>query len=73
MKNRGLGTHNEKIFADISTGNTPQFIWPICPNLPIIWVIFEKKTSHHMSIVYASNFLFYVNVVAEQGKIVFEG
>ena len=32
MKNHGLGTHNEKICAEISTGNTPntpQLIRPI--------------------------------------------
>ena len=29
----------------------PQFIWPICPNRPIIWDIFEKS-SLHMSIVH---------------------
>ena len=32
MKNHGLGTHNEKMCAEISTGNTlktPQLIRPI--------------------------------------------
>ena len=46
-------TIDEKMCAKISTGNTPntnnQFIWPICPNRPIIWDIFEKSP-HHMSI-----------------------
>jgi hypothetical protein len=37
--------------VDISTGNTPQFIQPICPNMPIIWDIFEKSP-HHMFIVH---------------------
>ena len=48
MKNHGLGTHNDKLCADSSTGNTPnisQFIRPICPNWPIIWDVF-KKSSH---------------------------
>ena len=52
MKNHGLGTHNHKMCAEISTGNTPnplQIIWPICPNWSIIWDIFEKSP-HHMSI-----------------------
>ena len=31
--------------------NIPQFIWPICPNRPIICDIFEK-ISYHMSIVH---------------------
>ena len=38
MENHGLGTHNDKMCADSSTGNTPQFI------RPIIWDTFEKKT-----------------------------
>ena len=28
MENHGLGTHNDKLCADSSTENTPQFIWP---------------------------------------------
>ena len=39
IKNHGIGTHNDKMCADSSTGytpNTPQSIRPICPNLPII-------------------------------------
>ena len=54
MENHGLGTHNDKMCAEISTENTPnttQFIRPICPNRPIIWDIFEKSP-HHMSIVH---------------------
>ena len=54
MKNHGLGTHNDKICAEISTGNapnTPQLIWPIHQNQPIIWDILEKSP-HHMSIVH---------------------
>ena len=35
------------IISTENTLNTPQFIWPICPNRPIIWDIFEKS-SHHM-------------------------
>ena len=41
-----LGTHNDKMCAEISTGNTPntpRFIRPICPNRPIIWDIFFKS------------------------------
>ena len=51
MENHGLGTHNDERWAESSTGNTPQFIRPICPNQPIIWDIFEKSP-HHMSIVH---------------------
>ena len=50
-----LGTNNDKMCAEISTENTPntpQFIWPICPNLPIIWDTFEKIPLH-MSIFHA--------------------
>ena len=47
IENHGLGTHNDKIYAKSSTGNTtstPQFIWPICmlPKSANFWVIFEK-------------------------------
>ena len=56
MENHGLGTHNDKMCAEILTGNTPQFIRPFCPNQPIISNIFEKS-QHHMSIVYAINHL----------------
>ena len=28
---------------------TPQFIWHICPNRPIIWDIFEKISHHSFS------------------------
>ena len=52
MENQGLATNNDKMCADSLTGNTPQYISPICPNRPIIWDIFEKS-SHHMSIVHA--------------------
>ena len=51
MKNHGLGTHNDKLCADSSTGNTPnisQFIRPICPNWPIIWDVF-LKSSHALT------------------------
>ena len=56
IENHGLGTHNDKMYAKSSTGNTtstPQFIWPICmlPKSANFWVIFEKG-SHHMSIVH---------------------
>ena len=40
MKNHGLGTHNEKMCAEISTGktpSTPQLIRPIGHKQPIIW------------------------------------
>ena len=43
-----LETHNEKMCAEILTGNTP--------NWPIISDIFEKSP-HHMAIVYALNHL----------------
>ena len=47
MKNHGLlRTHNDKMCAEISMGknpNTPQLIWPICPNWPFMWDISEKK------------------------------
>ena len=42
MENHGLGTHNDKMCAEILTQNTPQFIRPIFPNRPIVWDIFEK-------------------------------
>ena len=41
--------------AESSTGNTqntPQFIWPICQNQPIIWDMFWDNP-HHMPIVHA--------------------
>ena len=44
MEDHELGTHNDKMCAEISTG-----VWPICPNRPFIWDIFEKSP-HHMSI-----------------------
>ena len=46
MQNHNLGTNNEKMCADSLSGNTPQSIWPICLNRPIIWDIFEKISSH---------------------------
>ena len=39
-----LGTHNEKICAEISTGNTPKLIRPICQ----LFGIFKKKSSSHV-------------------------
>ena len=42
MENHGLGTHKDKKCVEdsiINTPNTPQFIWPICPNGPIFWDI----------------------------------
>ena len=56
MENHGLGTHNDKMCAEILTQNTPQFIRPIFPNRPIISDIFEKSP-HHMSIVCALHHL----------------
>ena len=56
MENHGLGTHNDKMYAEILTGNTPQFIQSICPNRPIISDIFEKKPNH-MSIGYTLHHL----------------
>ena len=50
MENRGIGTLYDEMCADKSTGNTPnipQFIQPICPNWPIIWV-FKKTLSSHV-------------------------
>ena len=41
MENQGLGTSNDKICAESSTGNVPnapQFIWPICPNRPTTYL-----------------------------------
>ena len=61
MENHGLRSHNDKVCADNSTGNTPnssQSVRPICPNRPIIWDIFEKY-SHHM-------FIFHVHDVGQQ-------
>ena len=61
MENPWLGTHNDKICADSSTGdtpNTPQFIWLIiCLKymtnyLGYIWEI----SSHHMSIVHGLDY-----------------
>ena len=58
IENHGLGLARDsqwQICYESSTGNapnTPQFIWPICPNLPIIWDTFEKIPLH-MSIVHA--------------------
>ena len=43
QNNGWLGTYNGKICPESSTENTPntlntpQFIWPTCPNRPIIW------------------------------------
>ena len=42
MENHGLGTHNDKICTEMSTGNTPntpQLIRPIHQNRPIFWDI----------------------------------
>ena len=52
MENHRLGTYNDKMCAEISTGYTPQLIRPVCPNRPIIWDIFEKSP-YHMSIVHS--------------------
>ena len=41
-----------------STGNapnTPQIIWPICPNRPIIWHIFEKNPLHTSMVIHYSH------------------
>ena len=43
MEGHELGTHIDKMFADSSTGTTPQSIQPFFPNLPIIWDIFKKQ------------------------------
>ena len=51
MENHGLGTDNDKMCAEISTGNTPntlQSIRSLCPNQPLIWDIFEKKSLSHV-------------------------
>ena len=50
MENHGLGTHNDKMCAEISIGNTkntPKFIRPICPNRPIIWDILKFSSHVH--------------------------
>ena len=55
MENHGLGTHNGKMCTESSTANAPnmpQFIWPICPNRPIICNIFENMYPLSMSIVH---------------------
>ena len=48
-------THNDKICAESSTGNTPTTFSAHLPkfisNRPIIWDIFEKRP-HHMSIAH---------------------
>ena len=54
MENHGLGTHNDKMCAEILTGNTPQLIQPICPNRPIISDIFEKKSTSHVHWLYST-------------------
>ena len=40
--------------AKISTGNTPQFIWPNYHNWPIIWhileIIYDQMSSVHVHI-----------------------
>ena len=54
MKNHGLGTHNDKMCAEIPTGNTPntpQLNQLIRQNRPIIRNFLEK-CPHHMSIVH---------------------
>ena len=45
MKNNGLGSHNEKMSAEISTGNnpnTPQLIRLICQLFGFKFIYFEK-------------------------------
>ena len=54
-KNRG--SRLRFVCSTGNTPNTPQFIWPICPNWPTIWDIFEKSP-RHMSIVHARNHKF---------------
>ena len=56
--------------ADTSTGNTPQFIWPICTNWLIIWNIFLKKLSSHVheNMRVASEILLYFEL-SKQGKL----
>ena len=59
------GTHNDKMCAEILTGNTPntpQLIRPIGQNQPIIWDILEKSP-HHMSIVHVGR---YINIYSAQ-------
>ena len=54
MVGNGKLTHNDKKCPEISTGNahnTTQFIWPICPNWPIIWNL-KVFNPHHMSVVH---------------------
>ena len=49
MENHGLRTHNNKVCAESSTGNTqniPLFFRPICPNRPLIWDIVKKPPSY---------------------------
>ena len=48
MENHRVGTLNDKMCTDSSTGKNQNLFWP---NQPIIWDILEK--SHHMSIVHA--------------------
>ena len=58
MENHGLGTLNDKMWADRSIGNIPntlQIYSAHLHKLAIIWDIFEKRF-HHMSIVHASNY-----------------
>ena len=43
MENHELGTHNDKTCPNSSTGNTQQFILPICPNRPFITVEHGRK------------------------------
>ena len=53
MKNHGLGTHNEKMCAIISTGNTPNTPPNIFGPFASYLGYFRKKSLHHMSIVHA--------------------
>ena len=59
MENNRLGTHHDKMCAEIltiNTTNTPLFIRPIHQNWPIIWDILGKSP-HHMSIVHTLKYV----------------
>ena len=60
-----------KCNAKSSTGKTtniPQFIRPICPNWPITWDIYFKKSCHHMFIVHTLSTIKYTGATNREAN-----
>ena len=64
MENHGLGTHNGKMFNKSSTRNTsniPQFIGPICPNQPTIWVTVKSRLLTRLVLKHMQDLIRFLN------------